>query len=92
MLGQERGTSEGRWRRRKGRFLLLVISQGEGETGERLLESLLLLSPHVFVMAAGGRLATTAVPLAGVHAHKEPGARQMVEHVMGPIFVPSPSR
>ena len=69
MLGQERGASEGRWRRRKGRFLLLVISQGEGETGERLLEPLLLLSPHVFVMAAGGRLATTAVPLGGACTH-----------------------
>ena len=92
MLGQERGTSEGRWRRRKGRFLLLVISQGEGEAGKGLLQPLLLLTPHLFRMAGGGRLATTAVPLAGVHAHKEPGARQMVEHVMGPIFVPSPSR
>ena len=62
MLGEERGASEGRWRRWEGRFLLLVIPQGEGEADKGLLQPLLLLTPHLFRMAGGGRLATTAVP------------------------------
>ena len=90
MLGEERGASEGRWRRWEGRFLLLVIPQGEGEAGKGLLQPLLLLTPHLFRMAGGGRLATTAVP--SVHAHKKPRAREMAEHVMGPIFVPTQAR
>ena len=62
MLGEEWGTPEGRWRRWKRGFLLLIIPQGEGAAGKGLLQPLLLLAPHVFRMAGGGRLATTAVP------------------------------